>query len=50
VGNKGFEAPLEKDIDAFRAALIKNKVNAIVRESKGKDIHAACGQLAIRFL
>ena len=48
VVNKNFEAPFKKEIDAFRAVLVKNRVNATVRESKGKDIGAACGQLAMR--
>jgi 23S rRNA (adenine2503-C2)-methyltransferase len=39
----------EKDkIDQFAAFLEKNRVNVQVRRSRGKDIDAACGQLAIK--
>jgi 23S rRNA (adenine2503-C2)-methyltransferase len=46
VEGKGFEAPSKKDTEAFKEILLKNRVNTVVRESKGKDIQAACGQLA----
>ncbi len=35
-------------IDSFAAFLEKNKVTVNVRRSRGKDIDAACGQLAIK--
>ena len=41
-----FEKPDEKKVEAFMAYLAKNKVNARLRKSRGKDIDAACGQLA----
>ena len=41
-----FEKPDEKKVEAFMAYLSKNKVNARLRKSRGKDIDAACGQLA----
>lgn len=41
-----FEKPDEKTVAAFMAHLEKNKVNARLRRSRGKDIDAACGQLA----
>ena len=41
-----FEKPDEKVVDAFMKHLEKNKVNARLRRSRGKDIDAACGQLA----
>lgn len=41
-----FEKPDEKKVEAFIAYLAKNKVNARLRRSRGKDIDAACGQLA----
>ncbi len=41
-----FEKPEEKVVDLFMAHLEKNKVNARLRRSRGKDIDAACGQLA----
>ncbi|HLF45667.1 MAG TPA: 23S rRNA (adenine(2503)-C(2))-methyltransferase RlmN [Chitinophagaceae bacterium] len=41
-----FEKPEEEKVEAFIAYLGKNKVNARLRRSRGKDIDAACGQLA----
>jgi len=41
-----FEKPDEKKVEAFMTYLAKNKVNARLRRSRGKDIDAACGQLA----
>jgi 23S rRNA (adenine2503-C2)-methyltransferase len=41
-----FEKPDEEKVEAFMAYLAKNKVNARLRRSRGKDIDAACGQLA----
>jgi 23S rRNA (adenine2503-C2)-methyltransferase len=41
-----FEKPEEKKVESFMAYLAKNKVNARLRRSRGKDIDAACGQLA----
>src|SRR6186713_370980 len=41
-----FAKPEESAITAFMAHLEKNKVNARLRRSRGKDIDAACGQLA----
>ena len=41
-----FEKPSEQRVDEFMAYLGKNKVNARLRRSRGKDIDAACGQLA----
>jgi len=41
-----FEKPDEQKVEAFMAYLSKNKVNARLRRSRGKDIDAACGQLA----
>src|SRR3954471_13824448 len=41
-----FEKPSEERIEAFMAQLQKGKVNARLRRSRGKDIDAACGQLA----
>ena len=38
----------EQNIDRFAAYLIKNGVMCTVRRSRGKDIDAACGQLANR--
>jgi 23S rRNA (adenine2503-C2)-methyltransferase len=41
-----FAKPSPERIDAFMKYLGKNKVNARLRQSRGKDIDAACGQLA----
>jgi 23S rRNA (adenine2503-C2)-methyltransferase len=41
-----FQKPEENVVDSFMAHLAKNKVNARLRRSRGKDIDAACGQLA----
>ncbi|MFL5741762.1 MAG: 23S rRNA (adenine(2503)-C(2))-methyltransferase RlmN [Flavisolibacter sp.] len=41
-----FEKPSEQRMEEFMAYLSKNRVNARLRRSRGKDIDAACGQLA----
>jgi 23S rRNA (adenine2503-C2)-methyltransferase len=41
-----FEKPTDERVEAFMAYLAKHKVNARLRRSRGKDIDAACGQLA----
>jgi 23S rRNA (adenine2503-C2)-methyltransferase len=41
-----FEKPDEEKVLAFMNYLEKNRVNARLRRSRGKDIDAACGQLA----
>ncbi|HNA91152.1 MAG TPA: 23S rRNA (adenine(2503)-C(2))-methyltransferase RlmN [Chitinophagaceae bacterium] len=41
-----FEKPSEEKTEAFMRHLDKNRVNARLRRSRGKDIDAACGQLA----
>jgi 23S rRNA (adenine2503-C2)-methyltransferase len=41
-----FSKPSEDKIEAFMKYLEKNRVNARLRRSRGKDIDAACGQLA----
>jgi 23S rRNA (adenine2503-C2)-methyltransferase len=41
-----FSKPDEEKVMAFMDYLEKNKVNARLRRSRGKDIDAACGQLA----
>jgi 23S rRNA (adenine2503-C2)-methyltransferase len=41
-----FEKPDEEKVEAFMTYLSKNRVNARLRKSRGKDIDAACGQLA----
>jgi len=41
-----FTKPDEEDTQTFMDILAANKVNARLRRSRGKDIDAACGQLA----
>lgn len=41
-----FEKPTPEKTEEFMAYLGKNRVNARLRRSRGKDIDAACGQLA----
>ncbi len=41
-----FSKPSEEKTQAFMQYLEKNKVNARLRRSRGRDIDAACGQLA----
>lgn len=41
-----FEKPSEERVMAFMEYLGKHRVNARLRKSRGKDIDAACGQLA----
>jgi len=41
-----FTKPSEERVNFFMEYLAKNKVNARLRRSRGKDIDAACGQLA----
>lgn len=41
-----FSKPTEEKIEAFMKYLEKNRVNARLRRSRGRDIDAACGQLA----
>jgi 23S rRNA (adenine2503-C2)-methyltransferase len=42
----GFSSTARPQIEAFRAALLRHAVHATIRESRGRDIQAACGQLA----
>jgi 23S rRNA (adenine2503-C2)-methyltransferase len=46
IANFGLVKPEEATTDAFMKHLEKNRVNARLRRSRGKDIDAACGQLA----
>jgi 23S rRNA (adenine2503-C2)-methyltransferase len=46
IENASFSKPDEATTEKFMRHLEKNKVNARLRRSRGKDIDAACGQLA----
>jgi 23S rRNA (adenine2503-C2)-methyltransferase len=41
----GFEASSRSSLEAFQAILHKGNLTATIRESRGRDIAAACGQL-----
>ena len=41
-----FERPSDARVESFRARLVDAGVTATVRKSRGRDIEAACGQLA----
>jgi 23S rRNA (adenine2503-C2)-methyltransferase len=43
-----FERPDESTITRFQDMLVKHNYTAIIRQSKGRDISAACGQLRSR--
>jgi 23S rRNA (adenine2503-C2)-methyltransferase len=44
----GFRDPGTERVQAFRAILEKHGLAAMVRKNRGRDISAACGQLAIQ--
>ncbi|MFT3827021.1 MAG: 23S rRNA (adenine(2503)-C(2))-methyltransferase RlmN [Chitinophagaceae bacterium] len=46
IDNAAFVKPDEDTIQQFMTHLERNRVNARLRRSRGKDIDAACGQLA----
>jgi 23S rRNA (adenine2503-C2)-methyltransferase len=46
IANALFAKPEDQAVQKFMAHLEKNRVNARLRKSRGKDIDAACGQLA----
>ncbi|MDD4899439.1 MAG: 23S rRNA (adenine(2503)-C(2))-methyltransferase RlmN [Candidatus Omnitrophica bacterium] len=41
--------PEKKEIVAFKTSLLKSGINATLRKSRGEDIHAACGQLRLKY-
>jgi len=49
ISNAAFRKADSNTTDKFRDYLDKNGVNARIRRSRGKDIDAACGQLANKF-
>ena len=46
IDQANFSKPDEKTVQEFMSHLERNRVNARLRRSRGKDIDAACGQLA----
>ena len=46
IPGQNFRSPERRSINIFMNRLLKRGANATLRESKGKDIKAACGQLA----
>jgi 23S rRNA (adenine2503-C2)-methyltransferase len=42
----GFQAPTPERAEAFLGRLIARQITAVVRKNRGRDIAAACGQLA----
>jgi 23S rRNA (adenine2503-C2)-methyltransferase len=46
IDNATFSKPDDRTVEQFMRYLEKNRVNARLRRSRGKDIDAACGQLA----
>lgn len=46
IGDSAFVQADEESLQAYQQALKKAKITATVRRSRGKDIDAACGQLA----
>src|SRR5579862_4273476 len=46
-GELPYSGPTEESVEAFRAVLAEKEVPTFVRNSRGRDIAAACGQLAL---
>ena len=46
IGDESFKSASQNMINLYKDLLEKNKITVTVRRSRGKDIHAACGQLA----
>ncbi len=46
-GNLPYRAPTPESIEAFKSNLLEKGVPAFVRYSRGQDVFAACGQLAL---
>lgn len=45
-----FKTPDKKTVDEFHRYLINRYMTVIVRDSRGADVHGACGQLGMRYL
>ena len=46
IGDEDFESANDNIIEEYKRVLEKNKITVTIRRSRGKDIDAACGQLA----
>ena len=46
IGDEDFKSANDNIIEEYKRALEKNKITVTIRRSRGKDIDAACGQLA----
>ena len=46
IGDEDFKSANNNIIEQYKRALEKNKITVTIRKSRGKDIDAACGQLA----
>ena len=46
IGDDAFVQAAPEAIEAYLSALKKARITATIRRSRGKDIDAACGQLA----
>jgi 23S rRNA (adenine2503-C2)-methyltransferase len=46
-GNLPYRAPAPERIEEFKSILLEKGVPAFVRYSRGQDVFAACGQLAL---
>ena len=43
----GFYRPDDATVEAFRRRMAERGLTAVVRRSRGRDVAAACGQLAV---
>ena len=46
IGDEDFQSASPNIINLYKNILEKNKITVTIRRSRGKDIDAACGQLA----
>ncbi len=45
-----FKAPKTPSVERFQSYLLERQFTAILRDSRGQDVHAACGQLGARYI
>jgi 23S rRNA (adenine2503-C2)-methyltransferase len=45
-----FKTPDERTVEKFQQHLLDRHFTAIVRDSRGKDVHGGCGQLGLKYL